>query len=251
MPDFAHGRRSIALANGINLSRYLTEMSMSGGYDQTETTTFGSGVQSFVTGIRQGGEGSLGGNVETAESKVLRRFLRNAGGVDDNLLCLITESGAVGAVGVGVRCGLSEQEFSAAPADLWTVSIGVQGNRGLDDLVSLHPPQEETATGNGAAYDDLDTSDNGIVAYLHVMEATGQLDVVIEHSPDGTTWAPLVTIPPVTAGPAAVRQVVTGVNVESQVRASWTLAAATTTAPAATADFAVLFGRGKPGEDVS
>lgn len=247
MPDGVHGRHTKVLANGVDLSRYLTEASMSGGYDQTESTTFGQGTQSFVTGLRNGGEGSIGGNVEEPGEKVLRRFLRDAGGRDDNILSL-SFGDEVGALGVGARCGLSTQEFSSAPADLTTVSIGVQGNRGVDDLVMLHALTEESVTGDGAAYDDEDQSANGGIGYLHVTEiAGGTLDVIIEHSPDGATWAELLAFGQVAAlaGRTAERKVVLDVPVDAQVRASWTLAVG------GTARFAVQFARGKQGEDVS
>ena len=248
MPDFAHGRKAKICLNGGDLSRWLTEVSLSGGYDQTETTTFGQGSQSFVTALRSGGEGSLGGNVPVAADKVLRRFLKSAGGRDDNLLTVMAEN-TVGAHGFGVRCGLSEQEFSSAPGDLSTLSIGVQGNRGVDDLVCLHEVKSEAVTGNGVTYDDELASANGAIGHLHVQSVTGagSLAVVIQHSPDGTTWATAITFTArVTADPVKHERIVTtDVNVDKNVRAQWTIGASTS------ARFAVAFGRGKPDEDVS
>lgn len=247
MPDFAHGRRTRLFANGGDLSRWLTEISLSGGADQTESTTFGQGAQSFVTGIRNGGEGSMSANVETAGGKVLRRFLKAATGRDDNLLTVFAEN-LVGAIGFGVRCGLSEQEFSAAPGDLATLEVGVQGNRGVDDLICLHPMKSEAVTGNGTSYDDELASANGGIGHLHVSAiAGGTLTVVIQHSPDGTTWATALSFVVVNSVDAVKHQrvVTIDVNVDKNVRAQWTLGAG------ASASFVVGFGRGKPDEDVS
>ncbi len=247
MPDFAHGRKARILMNGSDLSRYLTEVSLSGGYDQTETTTFGQGTQSFVTGIRNGGEGSIGGNVEAAGGKVLRKALRVAGGRDDNLLTVLSEN-AVGAIGYGVRCGLSEQEFSSAPGDLSSLSIGVQGNRGVDDLVILHEVKAEAVTGNGTAYDDEVTTAFGATGHLHIQALTGGTNtVVIEHSPDGTTWATLLSFVVAAVADTTRHQRVSvlDVTVEKFVRAKWTLGAG------AASTFAVAFHRGKVDEDVS
>lgn len=247
MPDFAHGRKARILANGADLSRWLTEVSLSGGYDQTESTTFGAGVQSFMTSVRQGGEGEIGGNIPVAADRVLRRFLTRAAGRDDNLLTVFAEN-MVGAMGFGVRCGLSEQEFSSAPGELSTISIGVQGNRGVDDLVCLHPMQSEAVTGNGSTYDDELASADGAVGHLHVAElAGGTLTVLIQHSPDGTTWATALTFDVVAVADAVKyqRKVTAAVNVDKNVRCMYTLGVG------ASAKFAVGFGRGKPGEDVS
>lgn len=247
MPDFAHGRKARTLLNGSDLSRWLTEISLSGGYDQTESTTFGQGSQSFVTGLRNGGEGSIGGNVETAGGKVLRHFLKAAGGRDDNLMTIFPEN-VVGSVGYGVRCGLSEQEFESAPGDLSTISIGVQGNRGVDDVVCLHPMKAEAVTGNGTTYDDEVASVDGAIGHLHIAAlAGGTLTVVIQHSPDGTTWATALAFDVANVADAVrhQRKVTSAVAVDKNVRAQWTLGAG------ASATFAVAFGRGKEGEDVS
>jgi hypothetical protein len=249
MPDFAHGRKARILFNGIDLSRWLTDVSLTGGYDQTEDTTFGQGSQSFVTGIRNGGEGSIGGYMPLAADKLIRRILKVAGGRDDNLLTVLAEN-IVGAHGFGVRCGMSEQEFTSAPGDLSTLSIGVQGNRGVDDIVCLHPVAAETATGLGTTYDDEFSSAYGAVGHLHVQaQAVGTLDVLIQHSPDGTTWATLITFAQqAVAATVKHQRVATATptsNVDKNVRASWTFGAG------GTGTFAVAFYRGKPDEDVS
>lgn len=249
MPDFAHGRKARILFNGVDLSRWLTEISLTGGYDQTEDTTFGQGSQSFVTGLRNGGEGSLNANMPVAADKLVRRILKVAGGRDDNLLTVLAEN-AVGAHGFGVRCGLAEQEFSSAPGDLTTFSVGVQGNRGVDDIVCLHAVTAEAATGNGTTYDDEVASTAGATGHLHVQaQAVGTLDVVIQHSPDGTTWATLITFAQQAVAATVKHQRVSTAtpttSVDKNVRAQWTIGAG------GSATFAVAFYRGKPDEDVS
>jgi hypothetical protein len=249
VPDFVHGSKSRYLLNGNDVSRYLTSASMSGGRDTTETTTFGQGAQTFVAGLRNGGEGSLDFRVEQAsQDRVMRRILRRSEGRDDNLFSYLWGND-VGAQAIGVRCILTSREFSAEPGDTVNGTLGVQGNRGVDDLLVLQPILRVTATGNAASVDDEDVTVDGAIGHLHVLDVTaGTLDVKIQHSSNGTTWVDLITFAQVAAGSKNKfeRVVTPDMTVNNQVRAQWTLGVGGTSAT-----FAVLFGRGLPNEDVS
>lgn len=254
MPDFVHGRLSRIYVNGVDISRVITSANANGGYDTAESTTFGQGYQSFITGLRQGGEGSLEGRVEKAGQTLLRRVVRDAEGRDDSLFSIVLGADAPGQVGVACRGLLTTKEFSATTEDVAQVTLGFAGNRGLDDTIALQPGATIlTATGNGTAVDDDTDSAAGVqaIGYLHVLELTGgttpTIVVKIQDSPDNSVWTDLITFD--SAGASAVRTAQRKVVSDPParyVRATWTITGTPTAARVA-----VQFARGKAGEDLS
>jgi hypothetical protein len=254
MPDFAHGRLSKIYLNGIDLSRIFNSLSVTAGYDTSETTTFGQGYQSFITGLRNGGEMSMDGRVEAPGGTVLRAALMAAEGRDDSLISMSYGQDLVGAIGNSARGLISSKEFTAAAEDIAAVTVGFAGNRGVDDTRILQPGATSFAvTGNAAAVDDVVASAAGAqaIGYLHILELTGgtapTVAVKIQDSPDNSTWTDLVTF--TTFGPTAVgtaeRKVVND-NPARYIRASWTVTGAPTAIRIHT-----QFARGRVGEDVS
>lgn len=87
-----------------------------------------------------------------------------------------------------------------------------------------------TATGNGAAVDDLAATSNGGVAHLHVTAVAGTggptCTVLVQHSVNGTTgWDAIATFTQVTTSTSAQRVVVApGTTVRRYLRASYTIA---------------------------
>lgn len=254
MPDFQHGRLTKAYLNGVDLSRVLNSMSVSGGYDTTDTTTFGQGYQSFMTGLRQGGEVSFDGRVEAPGSTILRRAVRDAEGRDDSILNVSMGNDLVGAVGIGMRGILGTKEFSSAAEDVVQFSLGFAGNRGVDDTLSLLSGSTIlTATGNGTSVDDdaASAANTQAIGYLHVLEITGgtapTVVFKIQDSPDNSTWTDLVTFASAAAANVRTAQrVVVNDPPARWLRAQWTITGTPTAVRAS-----VSVARGRPGEDLS
>ena len=89
--------------------------------------------------------------------------------------------------------------------------------------LQLHALGAETTTGAGSAIDVRDMA--RLVVYLFVTAVTGTsptLDVVVQDSPDGTTWTNLASFTQVTAtGEQAARPVTPFGN---YIRVAWTIA---------------------------
>lgn len=254
MPDFQHGRLTRIFLNGVDLSRVLTSMSVTSGYDTTETTTFGQGYQSFVTGLRQGGEASFDGRVEASNSTILRRAVRDAEGRDDSILTVSNGNDTLGTTAECIRGLLGTKEFSSSADDVVQFTLGFAGNRGVDDALTLNSSQSIlTATGFGTGYNDdvASPANTQAIGYLHVLELTGgtapTVVVKIQDSPDNSTWTDLVTF--ATFGPTGVRtaqRIVVNDPPAQYFRAGWTI----TGTPTAVR-FNVAVARGRTGEDVS
>lgn len=257
MPDFLHGRKTKLYLNGIDLSRVMNTASVKSGYETSETTTFGQGYQSFVTGLRQGGEVSMDGRVEaapaaTAGGAILRRAVRDAEGRDDSVLSISAGDDTLGTVGVGLRGLLSTKEFTLAAEDVSQFSLGFAGNRGVDDTIYLVGGATiNTTTGTGLNFNDDAASAATVqaIGYLHILEFTGgtapAVTVKIQDSPDSSTWTDLVTFSSANAARTAQRVVVNDVP-DKWLRAQWTV----TGGPVTSLRMSVSFARGRAGEDV-
>ena len=90
------------------------------------------------------------------------------------------------------------------------VSYAVTGQ--LDEGVIIETHAQRAADWTGTTVDDAASSPDGGVGYLEVSELTGVTGAVvtIQDSPDGSTWADLITFATVTAAPNAQRIEVAG-----------------------------------------
>lgn len=252
MPDFVHGRLTKLFLNGVDVSRILTNVGVTGGYDTAETTTFGQGYQSFITSLRSGGEVTMDGRVEDPNTKILRRVVRDAEGLDNSLLNISYGNDTLGQSGGGLRGLVTTKEFTAASDDVVQVSLGFAGNRGLDDCLVLNPSTTDLLlTGNGTGVDDdaASAANTQAVGYLHVLSVTGGTNPTIvakiQDSPDNTTWTDLVTFSSVNAGRTAQRVVVNDVPAR-WFRASWTITGTPTSIRAS-----IMVARGRANEDLT
>jgi hypothetical protein len=256
MPDFAHGKLSKIYLNGIDLSRIFNSISVTAGYDTSETTTFGQGYQSFITGLRNGGELSLDGRVDAPGGTILRSALIAAEGRDDSLFSFSYGLDVVGALGNSLRGLVSSKEFTAAAEDIAAVTVGFAGNRGVDDTRVINSGSTIlTTTGFTTAVDDVAASPAGAQAmgYLHILELTGgtapTVAIKIQTSPDNSTWTDLITF--TTYGTTAVNTAERKVTTGAVTAARWVRAGYTFTGAPTSVRFALQFARGRVGEDVS
>lgn len=82
----------------------------------------------------------------------------------------------------------------------------------VDRGVLLHVLEAETADEDGASVNNAASSASGGAGVVQVTALSGFTSVVfkIQHAPDNSTWADLITFTTVTAAPAAERKTVAG-----------------------------------------
>ena len=119
-----------------------------------------------------------------------------------------------------------EPTSQVADAVMFSMSLGsgTPANVG----VSLIDLAAVTSTGNGSTIDQTAATSNGAIGHLHVTDVSGstpQLDMIIEHSTNGSDWATLLSF---TSASTATSEVVsvTG-TVNRYVRASYTVSGST------------------------
>jgi hypothetical protein len=117
---------------------------------------------------------------------------------------------------------LASYEISSPVGALVTASISLQGSGDLERTKALRY-SSETASGTGETLDWGASGTSGAAGYLHVVarRTDSTLDVVIQDSPDQTTWTDLITFSSAT-DTMAERVAVTG-SVDQYLRAIWTV----------------------------
>lgn len=236
--SFVHSKKSRVLADGSHLSGFLNSASSSAERQAEDSTVFGDDDRTYV-----GGEGD--GSVSLAglfdgDTDAIHDILKDLLETD----AASTLTYAPGGLGVGEAVGMASilstgYEPSTQVAGLVEVSMGAQASGGLVFGVALTALTTETATGDGTGHDSGSSSSNGGVAHLHVTAASGTdptLDVKVQESPDGSSWADLVTFDQAD-DVGGQRSTVDG-SVARHLRAIWTVGG---TDPSFT--FAVAFAR--------
>lgn len=117
----------------------------------------------------------------------------------------------------------------ATRGELHKANAEYKGSGQVDEGVILHSYSTEDEDGASAPVDNSKKSDAGGVAYLQVsgMEDCTSATVLINHSADGSSWAPLISFTVVTGAPAFERKVVAG-EVKRYLAVAWSFTGAGT-----------------------
>jgi hypothetical protein len=218
-----HGKHTRVLVGAYNLSGYLSEVSMPTTKGKAPCSGFGQDSHTYVMGLADTPIAMSGyGHFGTDEvDQVL------AAALDDTTDVAIPFSWGVDRFTVGTRVKMAaikqtDYEISASRDDAVAISASATADGDADhNGIALHGISNEAGNSSAAAQDNAAGTTNGAVGHLHVtVDAGTGLAVVIEHSTDGSTWAPLITFT-TTNGVTSERIAVTG-TVNRYVRATWT-----------------------------
>lgn len=237
--SFVHSKQSRVMVNDQHLSGSLSGYSL--GYSRTmgESTSLLDDGARWVPGLMNGSL-SLNGRFESGMGSIHETILSTEGANDGLLLTALPDGFTVGKPAYIAVTDLSSYAVDASVSEVVNLTAEAQSDNGVDWGVSLHPHTAETAGGSGSSVDHGSSTSNGAVATLHVTAVSGTsptLDVTIQHSPDNSTWADLVSFSQATA-PSSERVAVSG-SVDRYVRESRTIGGTNT--PSFT--YAVAFAR--------
>lgn len=128
---------------------------------------------------------------------------------------------AVGSLAFISEGNISSRDYPGAVKDLVRLNITGTPNDGVDMGNTLHVLGAETADANGSSVDNAASSANGAVASFHLTAYTGLTDisVKIQHAPDDSTWADLITFTTAT-GVTWERKTASG-TIDRYLRATW------------------------------
>ena len=232
---FIHGKRTRIVINDAPFSCVSNSISTARSVELGDSTAFCDTGQRFTPGVVTDTV-SLSGHWEDESDTTLHEALM----VNDSLLVTIAPAGF--GVGSLVRVCVNDpsaHNIDSSISDVTNFTLEAAVDDFIDRGVSLHDLVTETEDGSSAGVNNGTDTSNGGVAALHVTRASGvdpTLDVVIQHSEDGSTWVDLVELTQAT-DTTSERVFVSG-DVHQHVRAIWEIGG---TSP--NLDFVVSFAR--------
>lgn len=221
------GSRATILMNHLNVSGYLNEHETEGEAEELTFTPFESDEAEVVSGSKTYTStftGAWNGEDESLDA------LLDAG-FENDLPFTITKcpGGVSSGKAVYLMPGtLINNNDSAASDEIAEIEAEFKTKRARGKV--LHHGLV-SATGNGAPLVADAATNVGAAAHLHVYDVTGaptSVAIVVESSPDGTTWSPLLTFDPVTEKGHQRKETLPTASVPVQLRAKHTITGGTT-----------------------
>lgn len=232
---FKHGKDSKVYVNSSDFSSYFNSVDVARTADVAESTTFGLGSKSYITGNKDG-TFSVTGFFDATADGVLQPLL---GGAD--MVFVLGVDGVDATDGCSFAKGnINNYGVSSAVGDIVATSLDIQADSGVYNGTVLENATV-TATGSGTARDNAVATGNGGGAFFIVQTASGTtptIDAKITHSADNSTYADLVTFTQATSTTAEVKTVSAGTTVNRYLKVQYTVGG---TNPS----FAVIVGFGR------
>src|SRR4051812_48126387 len=185
--------------------------------------TAGSAGAAFVPGLMSGTLG-LRGPQNSDPTLGLTAEIQGAIGVDNVFVATCLPDGtAIGKPAMFIVGDPSEYAVDAAVADAVGMTFTAVADESVDMGYVLHALAAETVDGNGTAVDrgTVSTpSTRGLTAAIHVTAYVGLTGaaIKIQHSPDNSAWADLVSFTNVTAVTSERVKVANGTTVNRYLR---------------------------------
>lgn len=222
------GRNATIFVDKIDASDYLNEFEAEQEGDDIDVSTFGNKKKKYLAGPSEVSL-TLTGHWDGDDGDLDDLLDASFGGDVENIITICpagVTSGKACYLAPGVQLN---NNISAEVDDVTELEAEFRASA-FDRARILQGPTSITATGNGTESIATALTSKGGAAHLHVLSAAGttpSVTVVVEHSVDGTTWAPLISFDAATA-PGSQRGVTSSTaTVNVQVRAKWTVTGTT------------------------
>jgi hypothetical protein len=225
---FIHGKSAGVLYGAYDLSAFFNEASMSQSVETAETTTFGSGAKSYITGLKDG-TFSLSGMFDGVAAGIDEVISASVGDSANVPITIIPQQAAtmvVSDVSFSGETLETSYEVSSPVGDVVSANMEGQITGGMDRGIILAPKTVVSATATGTSVDQTASTTNGGVGYLHVTANTrnGAITVKVQHSSDNSTFADLITFTSVSSTTIVSERIAVTGTVNRYVRASYTVA---------------------------
>jgi hypothetical protein len=219
MPTFRHGKSTVVLLNGYDMSAYLNEATQTFSLETGETTTFGSSDKTYVAGLGDGTISCSGlfDGAANASDPVIRGEL----GEEDNTFTVLPEGATAGRTSILANGQITSYEVSSPVSDVVSISAEIQADGGLWFGSALNDLSVVSASAVTTGADNSASTSNGAVANLHVTSNNrdGATTVKVQHSADDITYVDLITFTNVSASAVAGETVTSTGTVNRYLRA--------------------------------
>jgi hypothetical protein len=224
MPTFRHGKRTVVLMNGTDMSPFLNEATETQTIETAETTTFADSDKTYITGLADGTVSTSG--LFDSSAGASNDVLTGAIGQEDNTFTVLPEGATAGARSVIANGQLTSYDVTSPVADVVSISAEIQADGGLFSGFALNGL---TDTGTSASLTGINTggsSSGGGLFNLHVVANTrdGAATVKVQHSADNVTWVDLVTFSGISASVKDGESITSTGTVNQYLRAAHSLA---------------------------
>ena len=237
---FGHGISGKFFYNSMDMSDYVETVNADLERDVADIKTIGATAVSRLTGTRSVTV-AIGGVYDAATTgidvNIWDAFGNGTTGGDEHIFALCPQGDTAGNA---CYCGTSlANSFSVndGAADAVKYPVGAIGSDRADRCGVLHALAARTTDASETAIDGTATSSAGGRGYLIASAVSGTVDVIIEDSTNGTSWATLVTFTQLAAVGEESISLTASATVNRYVRATWDVSVA------GSATFFVAFGR--------
>lgn len=233
--SFVHSLSTALYVNGVDLTTYINKDSMATTIDKAETTTLPDGApaaKTYIPGFMESTmtvSGYFDGSSATALGQEISVLL----GTASSVFTVLPQGAGVGNSFAGLSgfetdYSVPAEEASAVQVSLTVQSSGVPTRNGYDAWGKT----TQTTTGTSAAQNNGASSSNGLSSFLHVFAMSGSASptavVIVQHSPDNSTWTTLATHATISAVPGFDYQYVApGVTINQYLRSKITITGTT------------------------
>jgi hypothetical protein len=229
--SFIPGAATRVIVNEVEVSGEISGWTIGFSRAMSDVTavgqTAGNAGANFVPGLMSGTLG-LRGPQQADPLTGLTAEIQQAIGVDNSFLTTVLPDGvAVGKPAMFILGDPTDYAVDASVADAVAMTMGAQADEGVEMGFVLAPLQAYTADAlAGTAVDrgasPLTPTTHGLMAAIHVTAYSGFTGVAvkIQHSPDNSAWADLVSFTNVTAVGAQRVSVANGTTINRYLRAS-------------------------------
>ena len=201
---FIHGKSTKIFLNATDFSTYFTTADSTRTVDVAESTTFGSGSKTYITGDKDGTI-SLAGFFDATADAVLQPLL---GGTSALLTIGVDGADATDLVRFG-NGNFTSYGVSSPVGDIVATSLDFQSDKGIFDG-SVLESATYTSTTTGTARDNAAATTNGGAGFVIITAASGTSPtaiVKIQHSADNSTYADLITFTQATGATSEIKYV--------------------------------------------
>ena len=224
MPSFRHGKRTVVLLNGTDMSPFLNEATQTQEIETAETTTFADDDKTYITGLGDGTISTSGlfDSTAGASNDVLTGIIAQ----EDNTFTVLPEGATAGSRSIIANGQMTSYEVSSPVGDVVAISAEVQADGGLYSGRALNGLTNTGTSASLTGVNDGSATSNGGLFNLHVTANTrdGAATVKVQHSADNATWVDLVTFSSVSASATTGESITSTGTVNQYLRATHSLA---------------------------
>jgi hypothetical protein len=178
-----HGKKTKVFFNSYDLTEYFDNANPSINADTAEVSTFGSTSKKYIAGLKDATlslEGFFDGSAAAVDEVMEAAF-----GSEGNEVSVYPEGDVAGKAGYAMQAIETAYSPTETVDGACRISAAVQSSgTGAERVISLHALGEEDDDWTSSVLDNGASSSDGGSAYLHVTDATGTVEVKIQHSSD-------------------------------------------------------------------